>query len=223
MPRRTPDPVGLQRLQDELKQQLVERKTPTIKQVQEALSLRGHPIPYSSVGKILNCDPCPELDDLLAVVNVLGGDEKRFERLWKDIHGYRGGPGALRVERGQCTGHLTSPEAGATVGGGIQVEGIVQAIPVQHHVWISHQIHAGGLFWAKDAEVTPDAEGRFQRTVFGGGSSKEFSILLLLASEAGHVQLSEWMKEGRFPGIPQDPGLFVELDRVPVHFDPSKD
>jgi CHAT domain len=140
---------------------------------------------------------------------------------WKDIPGYRDGSRALRVERGQCAGRLTSPEADAAVGSEIQVEGIVQDIPEQHHVWISHQIHAGGLFWAKDAEVTPDAEGRFQRTVFEGGSAKEFSILLLLVSEAGHVQLSEWMKEGRFAGIPVDPDLFVELDRVPVHFDQS--
>ena len=145
------------------------------------------------------------------------------ERPWKDIIGYQAGPRALRVEPGQCAGRLTSPEAGAAVGSEIRVEGIVQDIPEQHHVWISHQIHAGGLFWAKDAEVTPDAKGRFHRTVFEGGSAKNFSILLLLASEAGHVQLSEWMKQGRFAGIPVDPGLFVELDRVPVHFDPSSE
>jgi hypothetical protein len=47
------------------------------------------------VAKILICDPCPELDDLLAVVDILGGNADHFERLWKGIHGYRGGPGTL--------------------------------------------------------------------------------------------------------------------------------
>ncbi len=222
MPRRTPDPVGLQRLQEALKQLHVERKAPTVKQIKDALSFKGHTYPYSSVAKILNCDPCPELDDLLAVVNVLGGDEKWFEQLWKETHGYRGGPGALRVDVGQCTGRLTSPEAGVTVGKKIRVEGVVHAMPVQHHVWIAHQVDPGGLFWAKDFEVTPDSEGRFQRAVYEGGSPTEFSILLLLASEVGHVQLSEWMKEGRFPGIPPNRNRFHELDRVRVRFDPTR-
>ena len=31
------------------------------------------------------------------------------------------------------------------------------------------------------------------------------------------------MKQGRVAGIPVDPDLFVELDRVPVHFDPSSE
>jgi len=180
----------------------------TLEWVTPVLYLRGHDTRLFTL-------PAPSED---ANLESIGTEDTRCGQ-----PGGRGGASALQAERGQCVGRLTSPEAGATVGRGIQVEGIVEAIPMQHHVWIAHQIDAGGLFWAKDVEVRPDAEGRFQRTVFEGGSPKEFSILLLLASEVGHVQLSEWMKEGRFSGTPQDPDLFVELDRVLVHFDPSRE
>jgi hypothetical protein len=83
-----------------------------------------------------------------------------------------------------------------------------------------------GLFWPKDFEVVPEADGRFQRLVYEGGSGGDVVILLLLASAAGHVQLTERMAEcsrtGRYPGIPPEPARFAELNRVRVRHDPTR-
>ena len=130
----------------------------------------------------------------------------------------------LPVERGRCTGRLTSPHAGTTVGTEIRVEGTVHAVPPRHHIWIAHQDQRG-LFWAKDFEVVLDDDGHFERVVNEDGSSREFAVLLLLTSPAGHIQLANWMAEcsrsDSYPGIPPSPDRFHILDRVEVHFDPS--
>jgi hypothetical protein len=81
------------------------------------------------------------------------------------------------------------------VGRKIQVEGVVQRIPIQHHVWIAHEVDPGGFFWVKDFEVRPDPEGRFRRHVSEGGSPEEFSILLVLTTQLGHKQFTDWIKE----------------------------
>jgi hypothetical protein len=110
------------------------------------------------------------------------------------------------------------------VGTEIVVKGVVDAAPEKHHIWIAHQ-ERQGLFWAKDFEVAPDDDGHFERIVYEGGSLRELTLLLLLASEAGHKQLANWMAEcsrsGSYPGIPPDRSRFVPLDKVAVHFDPS--
>ena len=227
MPPPTPSPDAVRRLRDTLEELRLSRNPkPTIKQIADALHLRERAWSPATVDRILKCDPCPKLDQLLAVVSVLAGDEAEFRQLWNDIHGLRSGrPREQPVERGQCIGQLTSPLADATVGTRTRVEGVVQALPQRHHVWIAHQVDPGGLFWAKDFEVILDGDGRFERTVYEGGSARDFLVLLLLTSEAGHAQLTEWMTEcsrsGSYPGIPPAPSRFVELDRVAVRFDPS--
>lgn len=128
------------------------------------------------------------------------------------------------VQRERSVGHLTLPTAGATVGTEIVVKGVVDAVPERHHLWIAHQDRRG-LFWAKDFEVTPEHDGHFERIVYEGGSLREFTLLLLLASEAGHNQLIDWMAEcsrsGSYPGIPADRSRFSVLDKVALNFDPS--
>jgi hypothetical protein len=178
----------------------------------------------ATVNRILKCEPFPSRDQLLAVVEVLNGDRAAFRRLWNDVAGVTGEPTEPLVQHGQCVGNLSSPANGDVVGKRIRVTGVVQAIPPQQNVWIAHQDQRG-LFWAKDFEVVLDDDGHFERIVYEGGSSREFAVLLLLTSPAGHVQLANWMAEGSrsgsYPGIPPSPDRFHILDRVEVHFDPS--
>ena len=128
------------------------------------------------------------------------------------------------VEPGECSGSVTAPKAGSTVGKEIQVEGVVRNLPERHHIWIALQDRRG-LFWAKGFEVTPDHDGRFKRLVYEGGELRSFTLLLLLASEAGHRQLNGWIAEcsraQSWPGIPPAPDRFHVLDSVTLQFDPA--
>jgi hypothetical protein len=131
-----------------------------------------------------------------------------------------GGRTGQRVERGDCIGHLDSPQPGTEVGTWFQTNGVVQAIPKHHHVWIAVQIDPGGLIWPKGSEVIPDDDGHFEQYVYQGGSSRGFFILLLLTAEVAHAEFANWMEEGswsgHYPGIPPAPMRFIELDRVAV-------
>ena len=184
------------------------------------------PIGRTKINQILNCNPCPSKEDLLVVVKALNGDEESFAQLWDDIHDIRidRPPPEQPVEPGECTGSLTAPADGSTVGKEIQVEGVVHRVPERHHVWIAHQAPSG-LFWAKDFEVTPARDGRFERIVYEGGKLRSFTLLLLLASEAGHRQLNGWMAEcsraRSWPGIPPALNRFHVLDSVTLQFDPT--
>jgi hypothetical protein len=218
----TPSPDALQRLRDELRRLLARRDNPSLDNIVAGLKAGGTQWSRATVGRILKCERLPSRDQLLAVVEVLKGDRAVFLRLWNDIAGVTAEPTEPTVQPGQCEGHLNSPASGDVIGKRIRVTGVVQAIPPQHHVWIAHQVDPGGLFWAKDFEVALDDEGHFERYVYEGGSAEEFSVLLLLVSEAGHNQLVNWMADGRFPGIPPNRNRFHELDRVQVGFDPTK-
>ena len=223
MSRPTPDAV--QRLREALRRLHVKADQPTMKQLASTVQMRNPGVPGwspATVNRILNCEPFPRCDQVLAVVDALNGDRAAFLRLWNDINGVTGDPAEPPVQPGQCEGHLSSPASGDVTGKRIRVTGTVQGIPPRHQVWIAHQVDPGGLFWAKDFEVTPDGEGRFERYVYEGGSAEEFSVLLLLVSEAGHNQLANWMADGRFAGIPPNRNRFHELDRVQVRFDPTK-
>ena len=128
------------------------------------------------------------------------------------------------VEPGRSSGSITAPQAGSTVGTEIQVEGVVRNLPEGHHIWIALQDRRG-LFWAKGFEVTPDHDGGFQRLIYEGGDLRSFTLLLLLATEAGHRQLNEWIAECNraqsWPGIPPAPDRFHVLDSVTVQYDPA--
>lgn len=222
MSRPTPSPDALQRLREELQRLRADGDNPSLDTIVTALKLRKTPLSRDTVARILKCERLPSREQLLAVVEVLGGNRARFQRLWNDIAGVTGEPTEPPVQPGQCEGRLSSPASGDVVGKRIRVTGVVQAIPPRHHAWIAHQVDPGGLFWAKDFEVAPDSEGHFERYVYEGGSAEEFSVLLLLVSEAGHTQLANWMADGRFPGIPPDHNRFYELDQVRVRFDPAR-
>ncbi|MGW4059718.1 hypothetical protein ACWEGE_15640 [Amycolatopsis sp. NPDC004747] len=128
------------------------------------------------------------------------------------------------VQSSVCTGRIDSPAGGAVVEQRIRVTGVVEDVPPEHHVWIAHGVDPGGLFWPKGFELTFDNEGRFERHVYEGGKSKEFMIVLLLATKEGHAQLMSWMERsnqtGSYPGIPPSQGLYVELDCVAVRLGP---
>jgi hypothetical protein len=123
-------------------------------------------------------------------------------------------------ERRDCIGRLDAPQPGTEVGTWFQVNGVVEAIPKHHHVWIAVQIDPGGLIWPKHSEVIPDDDGHFEQYVYQGGSSRDFFILLLLTAEVAHAEFANWIKEGsrsgHYPGIPPAPMRFIELDRVAV-------
>jgi len=195
----------------------------TVIKVQQA----RRPIGRTKISQILNCDPCPSKEELLTVVKALNGDEEWFAQLWNEMHDIkidRQHP-ERPVEPGECSGSVTAPADGSTVGTEIQVEGVIRNLPERHHIWIAHQDRRG-LFWAKDFEVIPDHDGGFERLVYEGGELRSFALLLLLASEAGHRQLNGWMAEcsraKSWPGIPPSPSRFHVLDSVALRFDPTR-
>ena len=65
----------------------------------------------------------------------------------------------------------------------------------------------------KDYEVIPDGDGHFERHVYEGGSSRDFFVLLLLTSEAGHAQF-DILDEGGQPDRPS-PGYSSIANYVP--------
>jgi hypothetical protein len=225
---RTPTPDAVQRLRDALQDLHLDRSAPTVRDLETVIRVQQsrRPIGRTRINQILKCDPCPSKEELLAVVKALNGDEEWFAQLWNDIHDIRidRPPQEQPVEPGECTGSLTAPETGSTVGKEIHVEGVVHGVPERHHVWIAHQDRRG-LFWAKDFEVTPARDGHFERIVYEGGTLRSFAVLLLLASEAGHRQLNGWMDEckraGSWPGIPPASNRFHVLDSVTLQFDPT--
>jgi hypothetical protein len=226
---RPPHPDAVERLRRALQDLHEDRLKPTVRELETVIKVQQarRPIGRTKINQILNCDPCPSRkEDLLAVVKALNGDEEWFEQLWNEMHDIRidKSPPEQPVEPGECTGNLTAPEAGSTVGEEIQVGGVVQNVPERHHVWIAHRDRRG-LFWAKDFEVTPERDGRFERLVYEGGELRSFTLLLLLASEAGHRQLNGWMAEcsraRSWPGIPPAPTRFHVLDSVVLQFDPT--
>jgi hypothetical protein len=184
------------------------------------------PIGRTKISQILNCDPHPSKEEMLTVVKALNGDEEWFAQLWNDMHDIRIDRPLPEqsVEPGECSGSVTAPEAGSTVGEEIQVQGVVRNVPERHHIWIAHQDRRG-LFWAKDFEVSADHDGHFERLVYEGGELRSFTLQLLLASEGGHRQLNGWMAEcsraRSWPGIPPAPNRFHLLDGVTLQFDPT--
>jgi hypothetical protein len=162
-------------------------------------------------------------------VAVLNGDRTKFDQLWYEAYGLAAdvNDGTAReqpVRAGGCTGALTAPIPGGTVGSEIRVEGLVRGVPARHHIWITHQDRRG-LFWAKDFEVVPDSDGHFERIVYEGGTLRQFALQLVLTSEAGHQQLVDWISEcsrtGVYPGMQPAPARFHVLDSVALNFDPS--
>ncbi|MBM0256000.1 hypothetical protein [Micromonospora sp. 4G55] len=194
----------------------------TIVQVQQ----RSRPLSSRAISEILECDPCPPQDQLLAVVKALGGDTAMFRQLWNDIYAEPAtSPLEPPVQRGACVGRFTSPQPDATVGTRIRVGGLVRDVPNRHHVWIAHQVDPGGLFWPKDFEVVLDGNGHFERYVYEGSGRRNLHLLLLLTSQAGHTQLTEWATECKrsrsYPGVPPSPDWYLELDRITVRHYPS--
>jgi hypothetical protein len=225
---RPPTPDAVERLRRALQDLHEDRLKPTVRELETVIKIQQarRPVGRTKISQILNCDPCPSKEELLVIVKALNGDEEWFAQLWNDMHDIRidRSPPEQPVEPGECSGSVAVPEVGFTVGKEIQVEGVVQNLPERHHIWIAHQDRRG-LFWAKDFEVIPDHEGRFKRLVYEGGELRSFTLLLLLASEAGHRQLNGWMAEcsrvQSWPGIPPAPDRFHVLDSVTLQFDPA--
>jgi hypothetical protein len=225
----TPDPEAVERLKAALRELHLRNGKPSLRRLAAELEIRQTNWSHATVERVLKCKPkLPSLDQLRDLVAVLNGNRAKFDQLWLEAHGLEPeDDSAVReqpVQPGQCTGVLTTPPSGGTVGNEIRVEGLVRAVPARHHVWITHQDRRG-LFWAKDFELILDSDGRFERIVYEGGTLRQFTLQLTLVSRAGHNQLVDWIAEcgrtGSYPGIPPAPDRFHVLDSVALNFDPA--
>lgn len=113
-------------------------------------------------------------------------------------------------------GTIASPISNEKVVSPIKVEGTLQNIPEECHIWISVQV--GNLQWPKEKIDNHDQKW-LKFIIESGEAGKDIGIVLLKVDPDGNKTIQNWFQKGdntgTYPGFERIPGSEI-LDIVSV-------
>jgi hypothetical protein len=112
------------------------------------------------------------------------------------------------------TGKIRAPTDRQHVSRSFTAKGTLSGIPQDRFVWLAVQVN--DLLWPKQ-QISPAQDGSWVREVYEGGTTKRFSLVLLMIGDEGQNQIEQWIHHGEstsdWPGLENIPDA-SQLDVV---------
>ena len=110
------------------------------------------------------------------------------------------------------SGKVIAPIDGQQVPRSFTSKGILSGIPKDHFVWLAIQVN--DLLWPKRQIAAISGESWVQQ-IYEGGTTRTFSLVLLLVNDEGQRSIENWVDQGEttgdWPGLAHIPGA-LQLD-----------
>lgn len=95
-------------------------------------------------------------------------------------------------------GSIDQPRRNDTLNRAFQCSGSATGAGADSHLWLAVEI--GGRIWVKEGEIKPDANNRWEHTVYEDGSPPRFSLSLLVANDKANSVINDWFLTGQATG-----------------------